>query len=582
MWPEASLLPSLSQTSSLEIYDLRAASPEVLLSVSTLVGLINRGPARVYCLENSDDEFWLKELDPSLACISSSVAGDKVLEHLLVSQRELVVGLVIYDPRLLDTRNVATTLAALRGGIVATPELASRLQQAPYHLTVLEDLRVYNWKSRAQAYFWAYKHLLPECSPDLLAGMAPTLCGGLRSYLVTQRVFTSWLDARKIIPEFGAGGYCERGLLKRLFASFHPGALHLGWFVSEPFGIRLASRAALLTLASDHCTNLAVWSSMPGQHEQTPSLLEQITTPSTMGQAPEQTPAPSSSTMEQAPEQTPAPTPSTMGQAPEQTSAPNSSAMEQVPEQTPASFPSTSDGAIGQANEPSDADVTYLSFTISDGDNLQYCQHRLLRLWSDPARGKLPLGWTIAPALWQTMPRLAAFYRRTASEQDSLIAGPSGVAYILPSYWPREHRVAFLQLTATALHALGPALLQVLDSGTWFSMRFLSADLQELFVSQLAAHGLRGILSGAGSGVPSWQRRSGLLVYQNLGLALNPQHTLNLIQKAHARGMRFINVYILAWDITPSDLLRIVQQLEGKVHAVTPARLLELIEAAAK
>jgi hypothetical protein len=186
----------------------------------------------------------------------------------------------------------------------------------------------------------------------------------------------------------------------------------------------------------------------------------------------------------------------------------------------------------------------------------------------------------MAPALWRAMPRLAAFYRRTATANDILIVGPSGIAYMLPSHWPREYHQAFLQVTAGSLRAMGATLLQVLDSGTWFSMRFLASNLQELFAGQLAAHGLRGILSGAGGFYPSWRRRAGLLIYQNLGLALNPRCTLSLIQRALARGTRFINVYIFAWNITPGDLQSIVQQLGSSVRVVTPARLLELIEQA--
>jgi hypothetical protein len=518
LWPGTELLPPLARTTSLEVYDVRAVAPETLLSIATLAGLINRNPAKIYCLENNDDVFWLGELATDLPCAHSEV-GEAVLDHLLQNYRELVTGLVIYDPALLDTRNVATTLAGLRSGLVATPEQARRWQEAPYHLPVLADLRTYGWHSRLQAYIWAFEHLLPECSHDLVAGLDPRICGGLRSLLVTRRVFTCWLDTRYRLPEPSANWQCERGLFKRILACFHPGALHLGWFVNEPSGIRLTSRAALLTLASDHCTNLAVWSTLPAvppaEHE-------------------EQNDAISTATAE-------------------------------------------------VAREPLDRQATYLSFTISDGDNLQYCQHHLLHLWNNAARGKLPLGWTIAPALWQIMPRLAAFYQRTASAQDVLIAGPSGVAYMLPSHWPREHQAAFLQLTAQALQNMRPALLQVLDSRSWlswFSMKFLNPVLQERFAVQLAPHGLRGILSGAGGFFPSWSMRAGLPVYQNLGLALNPQRALSLIRCSMKRGVRFINIYIFAWSISPTDLQQIVQQLDSSVRVVTPLRLLELIQEA--
>src|SRR6266704_1942393 len=101
---------------------------------------------------------------------------------------------------------------------------------------------------------------------------------------------------------------------------------------------------------------------------------------------------------------------------------------------------------------------------MSDGDNLQYCQHALRRLWDDPARGKVPIGWTFPPTFYQTMPDLAAYYGRTASANDEFIAGPSGGAYILPACWPRKLLPQFIKFTAEQMLAMQLDVLQLLDS----------------------------------------------------------------------------------------------------------------------
>src|SRR6266700_3500063 len=93
----------------------------------------------------------------------------------------------------------------------------------------------------------------------------------------------------------------------------------------------------------------------------------------------------------------------------------------------------------------------YVSFTISDGDNLQYSQHRMLKIWRDQARGSLPIGWTISPVLQQAAPAMAAYYAHTASANDELIAGPSGAGYMFPSRWPAEQLPAFLQRTGALM-----------------------------------------------------------------------------------------------------------------------------------
>jgi putative glycoside hydrolase with GxGYxYP motif len=50
--------------------------------------------------------------------------------------------------------------------------------------------------------------------------------------------------------------------------------------------------------------------------------------------------------------------------------------------------------------------------------------------------------------------------------------------------------------------------------------------------------------------------------------------TVNLVRNASAR---FLNVYIFAWKMTPSDLKQVVQQLGSEYEIVTPGRLLEMI-----
>jgi len=79
----------------------------------------------------------------------------------------------------------------------------------------------------------------------------------------------------------------------------------------------------------------------------------------------------------------------------------------------------------------------YISFTVSDGDNLQYCQHSLKDVdrWDSDDRGLYPVNWTCAPALLDAGPQLLNHFYKTATENDLLIAGPSGMGYTYPTEW---------------------------------------------------------------------------------------------------------------------------------------------------
>ena len=73
----------------------------------------------------------------------------------------------------------------------------------------------------------------------------------------------------------------------------------------------------------------------------------------------------------------------------------------------------------------------YLSIYLSDGDNVQYCQHAMSELWDKKGRGTIPINWTISPGLVDFGPGLLNHYYRTATPNDFFASGPSGMGYSL-------------------------------------------------------------------------------------------------------------------------------------------------------
>lgn len=73
----------------------------------------------------------------------------------------------------------------------------------------------------------------------------------------------------------------------------------------------------------------------------------------------------------------------------------------------------------------------YLSIFLSDGDNVQYCQHSMIKLWEDTKRGNITINWTVSPGLTDLGPGLYNYYNRTASPNDCFSSGPSGLGYAL-------------------------------------------------------------------------------------------------------------------------------------------------------
>lgn len=74
----------------------------------------------------------------------------------------------------------------------------------------------------------------------------------------------------------------------------------------------------------------------------------------------------------------------------------------------------------------------YAAVYISDGDNIQYCQHAMAKIFEQGGRGQMPLNWTISPALADFSPAMLNHYYGKASTNDCFVSGPSGVGYAMP------------------------------------------------------------------------------------------------------------------------------------------------------
>jgi hypothetical protein len=542
-WPADRLLPAFQKPEHLTIYDLRGASNVVKLCAATMAGIINRPMPRVYQIIIDEDAFWLKELLGGIPQENSPTSGDGVLEGMLIPFRSSIQGMIIYDPNFTDSINIATTMAGQTDCIVVSPDQAAALQQ-PYNLPVHTDLRNQHWSSRSEAYDWARKNLLAGASSHAVAGLNPNTAE-LRSFLVANSIFVYWLDSSS----------AEQSLIEQIYKAFPAEAVHLGWFIDEPSGVKLTSNAALPVLATDLSTNLEVWASVPN----TTSLAQ-----------------------------------------------------------------SNPIGPVGSI----DSSRVYVSFTISDGDNLQYIQRHMLQLWQDAARGSYPLGWTISPVLSQAAPEMAAYYARTATANDELLAGPSGAGYMYPSLWPQQQLSSFLQRTDQMMKSMNLTTLEVLDisddgtnepslfdvlrqavsslvsltfpgsildilqqvipvleaniPGLRGSQLFSNAALQTLYTQALAPAGLNGILSGAGVKIPGLTYGSGgVPIFYNLGLADSVQSTVDLVKSASLilkQRPLFLNVYLLAWKLGPSEIKQAIQQLGSGYEVVKPGKLLKMIE----
>lgn len=322
----------------------------------------------------------------------------KNLESLLRDNLSEFKGCVIYDDALPDTINLAVMLAGLEYLLPLSPALAERF--ASLGLPMCHDLRG-RWRNRLEVYAWAFQHLFPRCKAGQLACIEP---GWSRpeflDYVVQNKIFTYSLAS-------SAKGF---GATLLLLLSFGPPRLREALFalgLDRPL-TRLAlawmgwqNREVALTNRIQRAVQELPYPTIFGWHTKRDDEL------SFMFQL-------SANRLRLVPSHL----------------AGNFSFHSRVQPLgtfTPDPLPEVTLDPLG----------VYVTFTLSDGDQLMMMNTAELGSWRSPARGSVPFNWECQPLLVDLAPALLERFTSTKTPNDCLIAGPSGAGYIVPPLAPR-------------------------------------------------------------------------------------------------------------------------------------------------
>ena len=87
-----------------------------------------------------------------------------------------------------------------------------------------------------------------------------------------------------------------------------------------------------------------------------------------------------------------------------------------------------------------DSDRDYYIFYAGDWDASSWIYQQACNVWDDPKRGSVPLMWPIGPALSIRSPQVLHYFYTTASANDYFVASDNGAGYLNPGelQTPRE------------------------------------------------------------------------------------------------------------------------------------------------
>eukprot|EP00041_Stephanoeca_diplocostata_P015931 m.308928 g.308928 ORF g.308928 m.308928 type:complete len:279 (+) comp20196_c0_seq8:148-984(+) len=190
-WPPI-LFPRSEFVANCTVYevDLQSLDVDTKLAAATLQGAINAaGHPEVYLLLAPWDTYWLNVFRASgkICPRVSYQAQPAAAAEYFAAYRNAYNTIVVYDPKLPDTINVATCIAAaIQYAIVVAPVNASELGMGK---TVI-DLRE-RWTTPVEAYEYMYETYFRtgRLNESLIAYLHPTANQHhLRDYLIRHRV----------------------------------------------------------------------------------------------------------------------------------------------------------------------------------------------------------------------------------------------------------------------------------------------------------------------------------------------------------------------------------------------------------
>lgn len=220
----------------------------------------------------------------------------------------------------------------------------------------------------------------------------------------------------------------------------------------------------------------------------------------------------------------------------------------------------------------------YAAVYISDGDNIQYCQHAMAKIFEQSGRGQMAMNWTISPALADFSPMMLNYYYRKATTNDCFVSGPSGLGYAMPydahnsCYYANAYNskaiTPYVQLTQRYLEKTGLRVITVWDDISGIQRKAYAENCPYLY----------------GLTINDWERQVGRLAgkVQSAWLPIVPQYpcyanSVDVITDFFNRDIKnftgtepmFVSGQATVWDVGPDKLIA----LKNKLDALSPGNV---------
>jgi GxGYxYP putative glycoside hydrolase C-terminal domain/GxGYxYP third domain/GxGYxYP_N second domain/GxGYxYP_N 1st domain len=222
----------------------------------------------------------------------------------------------------------------------------------------------------------------------------------------------------------------------------------------------------------------------------------------------------------------------------------------------------------------------YVSFVVSDGDNVAWDLRGLQQYYGNADRGSFSVGYGVSPSLVDLAPSAIRWYYENASSgeaKDQFIAGPSGGGYVYPSRMLSGDLDRFVGRLNANMGRADLSIAEILDDQNSFDR----SDLWSKYLRQPNIDALFYFGPDAGGRIGWVDNKPVVGQRDTLWAGVTDESTL--IREINSRPASpttadgYTLVLVHCWTKSLSDIKTVVDGLGPDVEVVTPQEFVSLI-----
>lgn len=257
-----------------------------------------------------------------------------------------------------------------------------------------------------------------------------------------------------------------------------------------------------------------------------------------------------------------------------------------------SAFPSLPIKQKEQSLPPTEEDVHYITFIMSDGDNQQWNLGNNFsseKWYGSSSRGNFNMGWSITPSMYYLVPTVLNLYYKNASNgknNDYFIVSPSGNGYMYPSEFPSMALDSYVKKLNNYMNKVNQKYVAVIDNDSFYKTNLWDkytkeSNIEGIFYLNYHKHNdYHGeIIWSNNKPVVSCRDLlwDGLQDENMLISEINNRINLGYTDVNNAKSYSF--VYVHAWSKDMNSIESVINELNKnpKVRIVTPEGFMTLI-----